>query len=88
MSAESEAAPRVTLVGMPGCHLCDDAREVIRAVCDDLGVAWGERFIDEDPELYDLYREKIPVTLVDGQPFASWRVEAGPLTAVLTAHLR
>ncbi|HXC81035.1 MAG TPA: glutaredoxin family protein, partial [Trebonia sp.] len=33
-------APRVTLLSRPGCHLCDDAREIISRVAADLGVAW------------------------------------------------
>ena len=40
-------APRITLLARPGCHLCDDAREVIIKVADDLGVAWEERDITQ-----------------------------------------
>ncbi len=36
------AAPRVTLLGKPGCHLCDDARAVIAAVTAELGEAYAE----------------------------------------------
>ena len=80
---QSEPAVRVTLVGMAGCHLCDDAREVIRAVCAETGVGWDERWIDEDPELYDRYGEQIPVTLVDGEQHDFWRVDASRLRAAL-----
>ena len=39
--------PRITLLTRPGCHLCDDAREVIGKVAKDLGVAWEERDITQ-----------------------------------------
>ena len=35
-------APRITLVGKPGCHLCDEARVVIEQVCDDTGESFTE----------------------------------------------
>ena len=78
--------PRVTLIGRPGCHLCDDARAVITSVCSDLGVDWDERSIDDDPELYDRYWEQIPVTLVDGAPHDVWRVDPARLRQALTGE--
>jgi hypothetical protein len=75
--------PRVRLVGKPGCHLCDDARLVVADVCTDLGVAWDEVSILDDPVLADLYWEQIPVTLVDGEVHAIWRVDPAGLRAAL-----
>ena len=37
----------ITLLYRPGCHLCDDAREVIARVAADLGVTWEERDITQ-----------------------------------------
>ena len=75
---------RVTLIGKPGCHLCDQARSVIEKVCADLGVGWTELSILEDPKLADRYFELIPVTLVDGQPHDQWRVDENRLKKALT----
>lgn len=75
--------PRVVLVGKPGCHLCDDARATIARVCGDLGVAWAEWSILDDPELADQYSEQIPVTLVDGRQHDFWRVDEARLRAAL-----
>lgn len=79
-------AARVTLIGRPGCHLCDDARTVISSVCSDLGVLWDERSINDDPELYDRYWEQIPVTLIDGAPHDLWRVDPARLRRALTGE--
>lgn len=76
--------PRVVLLGKPGCHLCDDAREVIARVCADLGVSWQERSILDDPELEQRHREEIPVTLVDGRQHSIWYVDEPRLRAALT----
>ena len=76
-------AHTVTLIGKPGCHLCDEARAVIVAVTGELGVAWEELDITQDEELYQRYWEQIPVTLVDGEPHDFWRVSEDRLRAAL-----
>jgi len=76
--------PRVLLYSKPGCHLCDDAREVVTAVCAELDVAWDEVDITTDEDLTARYWEQIPVTLVDGRQHDFWRVDAGRLRAALT----
>ncbi|WP_460796997.1 glutaredoxin family protein [Microbacterium sp. GXF0217] len=70
----------LTLIGKPDCHLCDVAHEVVDAVIADLPEETAERIeiveasIQEDPALYDLWWEKIPVLLIDGELHAHWRV--------------
>ena len=76
---------RVTLIGKPGCHLCDDAREVVARVTAELGESFEERSILDDPALHDRYWEQIPVTLVDGAPHDFWRVSESRLRAALGA---
>jgi hypothetical protein len=74
---------RVRLVGKPGCHLCDEARAVVARVCADVGEAWDEVSILDDPALADLYWEQIPVTLVDGEVLGIWHVDPERLRAAL-----
>ena len=74
---------RVTLIGKPGCHLCDDAREVVARVTAELGESFEERSILDDPALHERYGEQIPVTLVDGAPHDFWRVSESRLRAAL-----
>lgn len=79
-------APRVMLYGRAGCHLCDDARAVIEAVCAELGESFAEVDVDDDPALLDRYAEEIPVTLVDGRQHDFWRVDPDRLRAALRRH--
>lgn len=76
------ATPRITLLARPGCHLCDDARDVIRRVADDLGVSWDERDITQSAADLEFW-EKIPVTFVDGVPHDFWRVSEDRLRQAL-----
>ncbi len=81
----------LTLIGKPGCHLCDDARDVIRSVVAALPagspqVSLSERSILDDPQLLELYADEIPVVLVDGRMHTYWRVDPTRLrTALLEA---
>jgi glutaredoxin len=75
--------PRIVLLGRPGCHLCEEARDVVQRVSEDLGVGWEERSIDDDPELLERYAEQIPVTLVDGRQHDFWRVDEARLRSAL-----
>ena len=75
--------PRVTLYSRPGCHLCEEAREVIARVCADGGESYVEISLDDDPVLLDRYAEEIPVTLVDGRQHDFWRVDEARLRAAL-----
>lgn len=77
--------PRVRLYSRPGCHLCDDARVVIAAVCAELGESFDEVSIDDDPALVERFGEEIPVTFVDGRQHDFWRVSPDRLRAALTA---
>jgi glutaredoxin len=79
----SPLAPRVVLYSRPGCHLCDDAREVVEKVTADLGERYEERDITEDPELLRRYLESIPVVEVDGVQVDFWRVGEDRLRAAL-----
>ena len=76
---------RVTLYSRPGCHLCDDARDVIARVCADLGEAFTEVDIVGDVELLERFGEEIPVTFVDGRQHDFWRVSEDRLRVALSA---
>jgi hypothetical protein len=74
---------RVRLLSKPGCHLCDDARAVVEAVCAELGESYDVVDITGDAELMRRYGEEIPVTFVDGRQHDLWRVDAARLRAAL-----
>jgi glutaredoxin len=76
--------PSVTLLGKPGCHLCDDARAVVeRVLADYPEVAFDEQSILDDPVLLDTYAEEIPVVLIDDRVHTIWRVDENRLRAAL-----
>jgi hypothetical protein len=80
----------LTLLGKPGCHLCDDAKLVVDRVTADLAAAGRpvqvvERSILDDPDLEQRYRDDIPVVLIDGAFHGKWRLDPARLRADLVA---
>jgi glutaredoxin len=57
----------VVLYTRPGCHLCDEARDVILAVRDRRPFSFAEIDIESDDGLLQEYGIRIPVVTVDGE---------------------
>ena len=85
MEPAKPVAHRLTLLSKPGCHLCDDARGVLRLVAAEHGVTLDERDITADPADYARWADWIPVTLLDGVEHAVFRVDEARLRADLRA---
>lgn len=66
--------PIVTLYGKPGCHLCEQARDALLEVRARLPFELVEVNIQDDPALFSLYAEEIPVIAVDGVAFSRYEV--------------
>ena len=84
-AARTAAAHRITLLSRAGCHLCDEARSVIAAIADELGVGWDERDITDSATDQAQYANMIPVTFIDGVQHDFWHVSAERLRAALLA---
>ena len=75
----------LTLIGKPGCHLCDDARAVVTSVLGSFDSVQLEEFsILDDTVLYEKYVEEIPVLLLNGKVHNIWRVDPDRLRTALT----
>ena len=88
MSAQIE----LTLIGKPGCHLCDDARTAINEVVTDflarnpeVEIVRIEKDINTDEALAEKYREEIPALLINGKMHNYWRIDSERLTRALFA---
>jgi glutaredoxin len=70
---------QVVVYGAPGCHLCDEAKAVLRTERERLAFDLVEVDISGDPELEAAYREEIPVVTVAGRKAFKYRVDPAEL---------
>jgi len=65
----------VTVYSRTGCHLCEDAIEILETMKDELSFSIAVKFIDGNPELEKLFGEQIPVTHIDGIHHDFWKID-------------
>jgi hypothetical protein len=77
----------LTLIGKPGCHLCDDAEAVVAEVLSEFGdaVSLTKQNILDDDALFARYSEEIPVLLIDGKVHNYWRIDPERLRSALSS---
>jgi len=71
--------PAVTLYGRPGCHLCDEARDLLLRVRADAPFELREIDIERDDELFKRYLERIPVVSLNGEELFELEVDEAAL---------
>lgn len=69
----------VVLYTRPGCHLCDDAKDILVRH----GLVPREVHIDDDPDLVERYTDCIPVVEIDGRERFRGRVNEVLLQRIL-----
>jgi glutaredoxin len=77
---------KVTVYTRSGCHLCDEAKQVIESVRRRATFDYEEFDIDSDPRLRQLYNEEVPVIAIDGKKAFKYRVTAVELLKILAAR--
>jgi glutaredoxin len=74
---------RIRLYGKPGCHLCEQAEELLEDLGREHPLAVEMIDITSDPALFERYRFEIPVIILDDGRSIFGRIGAGDLRALL-----
>ncbi len=65
---------KVILYTKPGCHLCDEMKQVLEKVKQGIEMTVEEIDISSDRRLLETYGEEIPVLFIDGRKAFKYRV--------------
>jgi glutaredoxin len=79
---QASASPlaKVTFYTKAGCHLCDEARELLDDIAAQTPFELNEIDIRSDLRLFEHYRYRIPVILLDETVIAEGRIEYSDLS--------
>ncbi len=66
---------KVTIIGKPGCHLCEVAENVVQDLIGGSEIEFEKLSILDDPKLSARYSEEIPVIMIDGKVHDIFRVD-------------
>jgi glutaredoxin len=69
----------LTLYGKAGCHLCEEARQVVESVRSERYFDLREVDVSLDPELHRRFGERIPVVELEGEELFELRVDPAAL---------
>jgi glutaredoxin len=83
------AAPNlhVTLYSRPGCHLCEDAADLLERLAQRYAILVDEVSILGDVDLYERYKHSIPVITIAGGPTLFAPIRAAELEQALRAPI-
>lgn len=70
-----DALPTVEILSRPGCHLCDEAKVLLRELQAGHSFLLREVDISKRADLLERYGEEIPVVFIDGRKLFKYRVD-------------
>lgn len=83
-SASNPKLPLVEIYSKPDCSLCDEAKKVLMIVKETLPFSLIETDISLNNELFEEYKEQIPVIFINGKKAFKFRVSEEELKKKLT----
>ena len=76
----------ITIYSRHGCHLCDDAQNILESLREELNFVIDVIDIDQDAELSKLYSDQVPVIHIDGIHHDFYKVDPLRFRSSLEKH--
>ena len=76
----------ITIYSRHGCHLCDDAQNILESLREELNFVIDVIDIDQDAELIKLYSDQVPVIHIDGIHHDFYKVDPLRFKSSLEKH--
>jgi glutaredoxin len=75
----ASTSPQVIFYTKAGCHLCDEAREMLDEIASEVSYVLTEIDIRSDPAIFEEYRYRIPVIIINDETIVEGRIEFSDL---------
>lgn len=76
----TQSSIEVTFYTKAGCHLCEYAREMLEEVAEDIEYTLTEIDIRSDMAIFELYRYRIPVIIMNRETLLEGNIDEDELT--------
>jgi len=84
--SQDQSAFEVTFYTKAGCHLCEEARDMLEDIAALTTYELTEIDIRSNPSIFEKYRYRIPVIVINNETFIEGRIEFRELAKAF--HLR
>jgi glutaredoxin len=85
MGSRRASHRQVILYSRPGCHLCEEAAELLERLARRIPIQVVEMNILDDIDLFERYKHSIPVVVIAGGPTLAAPIRPDELEQVLAA---
>jgi glutaredoxin len=85
MGSKRESHRQVILYSRPGCHLCEEAAELLERLARRIPIQVVEINILDDIDLFERYKHSIPIVVIAGGPTLAAPIRPDELEQVLAA---
>ena len=85
--AQAMSAVHIDFYTRPGCHLCEDALEILRSLRQQFDFELRIVDISGSRELTELYGTQIPVAVLEGRKIFKYRADRERLHRILGSRL-
>ncbi len=72
--AKEPTIPQVTFYTKAGCHLCEEARDMLDDIAAQTAYELTEIDIRSNTDLFEQYRDRIPVIVIDDDTILEGRI--------------
>ena len=80
--ANEPSIPQVTFYTKAGCHLCEEVRDMLDDIAAQTAYELTEIDIRSDTNLFEQYRYRIPVIVINGETILEGRIAFRDLSRV------
>lgn len=84
--AKKPTQPHVAFYTKVGCHLCEEARDMLDDIAAQTEYELTEIDIRSNPEVFEEYRYRIPVIIIDNKTVIEGRIEFRDLANAFHLH--
>ena len=85
-NSQEQSTFEVTFYTKPGCHLCEEAQDMLEDIAALTTYKLTEIDIRRDPAIFEKYRYRIPVIIINNDTIIEGRIEFKDLAKAF--HLR
>jgi glutaredoxin len=76
----------VTVYSRQGCHLCENAENILEQLRDELTFSLEILYIDDRPDLEKLYGTEVPVIHINGEHHDFYKIDEERFRTSLEKH--
>jgi hypothetical protein len=84
--SQNQGAFEVTFYTKAGCHLCEEARDMLEDIAAFTTYKLTEIDIRSSPTIFEEYRYRIPVIVINKETFIEGRIEFRDLAKAFYVH--